>query len=111
MTDWLKNLKVGDEVVLNDPYAAAHHRIERVTYVNRFVVRVARMSFARANGTLFVQPRIEEPTPERLAELRDSDLRFVENARLLLAGKIESLTLDQLRRIVQILDEAKGETK
>lgn len=123
MTDWIKNLKVGDEVAVRLPHGWRDRGkvvCLQVTHCTQKFVECATVKFRRRDGLeVGSKPdcvRYGHAMEGPWAVWSERNERIQIGARLrdeffTLGAKGLDRPLDQLRRIVQILDEPKGEAK
>lgn len=101
--EWLDGLKVGDQVVINWSFS---HSLQTVTHCTPTEIHVGGTKYRRKSGFVVGHSRgsISMPTPEIVESIeKESLVGRVANMRW---DYVRSLSVDQLRRIAAILDEA-----
>lgn len=108
--DWLHNLQVGDEVIVSTRwYGRFIGKVERATATQLVVngIRYSRKS-GRQTGDHATINYLEEPTPERVAGVREATRRkgLIERLR---HADFDALTTEQLATMVAILGQPRQE--
>lgn len=119
MSDWLQNLKPGDEVIVRRSGwgSQSTRTIQPVVRVTATIITAGKggneAQYNRKTGQQrgadrYFYNALEEPTPEALEEVREIRFRakVLDRLRGVVDVQCKDVTTDQLRRICEILDES-----
>lgn len=108
--DWLKNLKPGNKVIMNNYYGETIAVVERTTKTQIVLkgigVKFKKSSGYRVGGDVWSTMSINEATPERIAEVQ------IKKRKQFLRQKIKELfpKIDSLDKLEQIYEVMKDES-
>lgn len=108
MSEWIKNLKVGDTVLVSTRYDLVIRQVDRITKAGN--IGVGGMLFnpngIERNGNTWSKASLHEATPELLAEIRAKQI--IRKAHRLMTDT-KSINLEQAIAIIKILSPQKQE--
>lgn len=102
MSEWIKNLKMGDTVVIANRYGMSLRKVAKITPTGR--ICVGSMTFnpdgvERGNSS-WTRSILREATPERIAEIKADEA--IHKAYTLMRNKT-NISYEQAKKIIEIL--------
>lgn len=99
--EWLKNLKVGDKVLVNDNYGKTLCKVQRITPTGRIVVDGVQFINGVHRYSDWLINTLEQATDEAI--IKYNQTKFAKSV-LYSLNNLQSITYEQARQINKILN-------
>lgn len=110
MNDWIKDLKVGDKVIISIRFSEQIAKVENITPAGNIKAngRIFKPNGIERSGDVWERAYLREATPEKITEITHQNI-IAKAMRLMKETK--SITVEQAKNIIFLLnkDERKKE--
>lgn len=103
MNDWIKDLKVGDKVIISNVYATRIGVVEKITPAGN--IKANRVLFnpngRERGGDIWACSHLRRATPEAIKKIEDQEII---NKAIKLMRETKNITVEQAKNIIFLLD-------